>query len=767
MFISLIYELWIIILMLKTNFLESYELVFSFLLLLLKYKSNYITMKNKAYLPFSTFIFRTPLFPFNYIHKKISSEEERLFQNAIYIASPELYSELSKSNFTLLTKRQQVTIYKYFSRSYSRCTPFGLFAGCSVGSLGDDSTFEIKNIFSHKVITRLDMDCIGEIIHKLEADKLIVECLTYYPNDSIYKIGDSYRYVESFFLKTHRLHQISSVEHTEYLELILKEAQNGKKIKQLYEVLIQQGIEFDEAKEYIHDLIASQILVSNLQLKITGEHIFNDFINELSSIIGQQNKVEQYAEIQNLINNIDFFNNHNAIEQCNLIGEKINNLHIPHNRNTVLQVDLFKRSNTTISKQLVDKIYEVLIFLNKITPMRQHEFIDDFINKFEKRYEQQEVPILEALDPDIGIGFGNTIMHGNDDLIQNLYLVNNYSTVKVDEKVYSTLDSLLIKKISDCIRNGGNCIELKDEELGLFEENWNDLPETFTTMVTLLQNSKEELEIYLKGAGGESALPIIARFCHLDNKIYSLAKDIALKEEELLKDYIIAEIIYLPESHLGNILLRPILHQYEIPYLTRSGVAKEFQLSLSDIVVSIRNKNIYLRSISLNKYIIPRLSAAHYYSGKCMPLYQFLCYLQMQNKRATLSFYWGDIFKDMPYLPEVRYHNVILSKQRWLLNIEEINKWEHLSNDSELLTIVHQWQIKYNVSRYVTFSEVDNDLLIDLDNPIAITAFMKIAKKYRVIILEEYLFNKYSSPIKSAEGDFYNEFVLAFYKNII
>ena len=89
-------------------------------------------------------IVRTPSFPFN---DDISEEflikllDNAKFIEALYLASPVLYQEAinwKEGKITDSKKLQKIPISlgKYYLRMCSRCTPFGLFAGCGVVEWG-------------------------------------------------------------------------------------------------------------------------------------------------------------------------------------------------------------------------------------------------------------------------------------------------------------------------------------------------------------------------------------------------------------------------------------------------------------------------------------------------------------------------------------------------------------------------------------------------------------------------------------------------------
>ncbi len=119
-----------------------------------------------------------------------------------------------------------------------------------------------------------------------------------------------------------------------------------------------------------------------------------------------------------------------------------------------------------------------------------------------------------------------------------------------------------------------------------------------STMISICRerNGKEyRRKIFIGSIGGSSAANLLCRFCHVDAEIYSFVKEITDKEKELSKDIIFAEIIHLPESRIGNILLRPVLRDYEIPYLAKSYLNNEYQIKTDDLFVSIKSNRIILR----------------------------------------------------------------------------------------------------------------------------------------------------------------------------
>ena len=123
-------------------------------------------------------------------------------------------------------------------------------------------------------------------------------------------------------------------------------------------------------------------------------------------------------------------------------------------------------------------------------------------------------------------------------------------------------------------------------------------------------------------------------------------------EESLRPDTIYAEIVHFPEGRIGNVLLRPLLREYEIPYLGLSGAPREKQIPVNDLFVSVIGPRIVLRSARLGKEIIPRMTNAHNYGLRSLGMYRFLCALQTEGIAVGLGFNWGAL-DSAPFLPRV------------------------------------------------------------------------------------------------------------------
>lgn len=741
---------------------------------------------DNSYILFEDFVIRSPLFAFDKFLKllsKISESEnafkilfqDKIIKNAIYLASPDLYNEVQKYLNNDLSDQKEInrlkyTLTKYFCRMSTRCTPFGLFAGCSTGSFNNQTNLVLTQMQNYLRTTRLDMNYVCSLVQDIANHPEIKYRIKYFSNRNTYMVGNKLRFAEYYYKDTKRVYKISAVDHSEYIDILFQKSFNGSYYEDLIKVLVNDEINREEAADFIDELIASQLLVSELEPFVTGPDYLTYLISILKSInedtnfsnviLNITNKLEH---IQSLIYQIDSKSIGTAIEIYNQIMIEIRELGIKFDKKYLFQTDMIKPMKaSSLNGEIKNDILDAIKFLNRITfPLTQTP-LTAFRDNFYERYEDSEMPLLNVLDNETGIGYYDKMITGDiNTLIDDL----NFPTKNTEPRNdWDTLQKVLLKKYTDAVSKNKDIIELEDSDFDNLKPRWDDLPHTFSAMCQIIQYNENAKEIYLNAAGNSSAANLLSRFCHADSQIREKVEDIIRKEEEIDKDCIYAEIVHLPESRIGNILLRPILRKYEIPYLTRSVVDKDFVINLSDLMVSIRQGRIVLRSKQLNKEIIPRLANAHNYSYNSLPVYHFLCDMQLQNKRGTIIFHWGFIGQEIRWLPRVKYKNVILSPARWKIEKEEIKGFTNINNDKDLISQITNWRQSIKMPSHVLLEENDNALFVDLENTLSIKTLFSIIKNRPYFELHEFIFDIDNAVLRSDEGKFTNEFIFSFYK---
>jgi thiopeptide-type bacteriocin biosynthesis protein len=724
----------------------------------------------------SKFVVRTPSLPLQ-IDNLSEEYLNNIFKNphikeAIYIASPFLYSELEKlySGEIKDSKKKHkliISFAKYCSRMQSRCTPYGLFASSSTGTFTEKTKIVIPSIDDKQRTirhTRPDMNFLCEFSQDLTLNSNIRRHLKFYPNSSIYRIGDQLRYNEYKLVNNKRLYQISSVSNSDYLELVLANSASGCNINEIAELLISEEISLEEALDFINELIDNQILISELEPNLTGPEFIYYLVEKLSKINTVANEPEIISAIQlltDLQNQLDEFdvNKVNSTSLYNNIFSSLKPKELNIKEGQLIQIDLFKNSETSeLSHKIKEDLVQAFNFLNKLLPASDNGSLKQFKEAFYKRYEEEEVSLLEVLDSETGIGFPTKDTSGTSSLIDDLNTNQRNSIEPILS--WKRKDQLLFQKYLSAYKNGSHTIQIDDSEINNQDSDSMTLPHTFSVVFRVL-NEKGQLQVL--NWGSSSAANILGRFAHGSKEIESIISDVVAFEKKEMPGKIIAEIVHLPYGRLGNILLRPVFREYEIPYLAKSILDSDHQISLSDLYVSLKNDKIILRSKRLNKEIIPRLTTAHNFLFNTLPLYQFLGELQGQYfEKRNLNFDWGMVDSIAKFLPRVEYKNVILSAAKWKLNKGDLASL--ISNEQSSSFDIKEWRLQHNLPEKIMITEDDNELLINFTNELSTSIFIDFIKKKNEVTLTEFLHDEKNMLVSDKNGNKYtNECIAIFF----
>src|ERR1035437_3480021 len=688
----------------------------------------------------STFVFRAPLFPFSFLTNLLDDEsvinenlkdiiQQLIVVEALFIGSPEFYEQIQKwVNGKEIDEKEKErffqTIYKYLSRMATRSTPFGLFAGCGVGKSGSETEVVLCRTSEHERHTRLDMSYLCNLAHYLAQNDAIKNKIHYFPNTSIYESGEKLRYIEYRYKKDNRTHHLIEVKNSEFLELVLKAAKKGTTILELVQILIEKDIPPEQSNVYINKLIVNQILISELDPTVTGDEFFYRIIKILSPIDQIENINNILNKTNKKLNTIDLKIGNSPAQYYDIACD-LNQLEVDYNMKFLFQTDInLKSLKSSVNNLTLHSLKEGVILFNKLTPKYMNTRISHFIEAFIKRYETRECSLLKVLDTETGIGYLQENRKSKGDvspLIADIGIpLRENGSLKIE---FNKIQEFLLSKFLKAKEKNYYEIEFTDDELKSYDANWNDLPVTFSCMVKLIEASSEKYpggRIVMESAGGNSASQLLGRFCHGNSKIFDNVKEIAAFERNLFREAILAEIVHLPESRVGNVILRPIIQNYEIPFLSSSAVDPEHTITLDDLYLSVTNNEIILRSKRLNKRIIPRLSNAHNYSNRALPVYQFLCDMQSQNMRPSIGFNWGSLLNYYSFRPRVIYKNLIISPASWMVHKEKINDFFKPRDDVELFKIVKDWREYNRIPDFVLLEQSDNTLFVSFKNLLSI-----------------------------------------------
>lgn len=356
---------------------------------------------------FSKYVMRTPAFPLgfyfyvlqNYSPKKLLEVcSNDYFRESIRIASPELLGLIDKwssiPNNTNSDKKTKLehTLLKYIARISKRCTPFGLFSGCAVGDFAQETNIVVAPSKNHARHTQFDLHFWVNLLKDFSSRNEVRSDLVFYPNNSLYALGDFYRFVTYNYVNSKREHSICALRKSELLETLIKKSTNGIKINAMIDFIADDDSEKQEALNFINELIDMQFLVSELDATVTGSDEWQRVLTILEKIPSLKNEFEILKKIKFKFNILDAQTvpNETIYENIKNLIQKMNG---SFEERHLFQTDLnIKTLENTLNKDISAKVLRALHFLNGIQTKNNSENQSNFIKKFLQRYETQEMP---------------------------------------------------------------------------------------------------------------------------------------------------------------------------------------------------------------------------------------------------------------------------------------------------------------------------------------------------------------------------------------
>jgi thiopeptide-type bacteriocin biosynthesis protein len=687
-----------------------------------------------------------------------------LVREALFVASPDLDEHLDIWRREPDSKRGQKierALVRYLARMAGRATPFGLCAGCSLGRLGAQTRLALGGQAGYLRHSRLDMDYLALLVDALVRDPAVRNRVTFRPNSSLYRAAGRVRYVESRQDGKERSYHLVALEPTDYLDATLNRAAVGARPEMLAQALVTCEVSFADALAYIDELIDNQILVPDLALPLTGSEPIHPLVQALGQNEATAARADILAQVRDELAALDSTGLGIAPDRYRALRQRLESLPAPIELSRLFQVDLIKPApDLTLGAAVLAELARGVRVLERLTSRPRDDALTRFRDAFVGRYEEREVPLVEALDDDAGIGFPV----GQDaaaPLLQGLRF-----PAEPAAGAWSARDDFLLGKLSETLLQGARELVLEAGDLeALAVKEPLPLPDAFAVTAVLAADSQAALDagefrVLLEGAGGPSGARLFGRFCHSDPSLQQEVQRHVRAEEALRPDCVFAEIVHLPQGRLGNISARPVLRGYEIPYLGHSGAPPAQQLPITDLQLSVRGGRLVLRSARLDREVVPRLTNAHNYIGQGFGAYQLLCLLQDQGTAAALGWDWGAL-RNAPFLPRVTTGRLVLARARWRLHKDELRRLGKAERNARFRA-VQSLRAQRRLPRQVALADGDNTLPIDLDNVLCVDAFVHAVKEREEALLIELFPGPEQLCARGPDGRFVHELIVPF-----
>lgn len=642
----------------------------------------------------------------NELRRRLSSSQ---VMEAIQVASPSLHERFKTwdTNCTDARSRKlRHALIRYFSRISYRCTPFGLCAGNSWGPLELAEAGERQRILLDEPATyhrhaRLDMGVIALLSDRAAVHGRACAHSRYESNPTLSLQGDRWYFIETKFRDGKPRFELGFVDNSNHLEKLI-EFVDAHRAMPTYQELraclesIDSDVSPAELEKYLEELVRSGVLVNELMPTLTardGAHSNEDAFARLPLPFADQ--VRQVQSQLRTLSGLGVGAGSSTIEE---LTTTIRTLEPKARAGTLLQVDLTKPLR---SAKLTDSTFEAVGDIARFAlefPRYPNPELDVFTANFIARYGERQVPLLEALDPDHGVGLDA------DD--------------SADNDMPEPTQGFLLRRFEEACRTGAQEILISAEDLSeLGAGSAAYAPPSLFVLATLI-DSKEGIDrsvAVLRWIADSPASRYLARFASYDPRLSDWLRDVSKKEEVATdRDAIHAEIVHWPTGRIGNVLQRPTLRSHEIAIQGRFGVDKSHRVYLRDLLVSAQGSRVELSCRKSGKRVVPWLTTAHnFVAKKQLSIYRFLGALA--NEHSRLGFRWPRILAEAAELPRVRFRNCIVSPRTWTLREWELDRLKSLPFD-DAANAVMRWAHEKRWPQFVELVEYDNRLPFDISS---------------------------------------------------
>ena len=701
-------------------------------------------------------------------------------QEAIYVASPSLYIGMQPwldGDDSPKAKSVEPAIVRYLVRMAGRATPFGLFAGYSLGVAAERTDLIVPARSSCTRQTRLNVDIIYALAVALANRSEYRPYLRYRANATVYTLGQRIRYYvvridASSESKIARKYSIREAAANSFTEAALRAARTaeGATIVEIAQALSasSDGVGESEAREYVSALVDAELFCPTLLPPVTGVDPAHHLLAELRRLPNASSDAALLAAALDDLAELDALDVHEGRGRslCERIEATLRALGAQVETGTLLKVDLRKpAAKPLLKKSVLREIAAAAQTIAKMIPNRESP-LRAFAAAVEERYQSREVPLLEVLDPEAGIGFEQTESDMSS-LIQGLKFEKPADSFEWRER-----DAFMLVKLSDALRERRTEIQLSDEDVAaLATPDARPLPPGQTLLVSVAASSvaaleRDEYQVNVTCGGFSTSSALLGRFLSDDAELEAHVRAALRCEEAHCDEAIHAEIAHHLEGPVGpakpatNISRRPILREYEIDVVNASGAPADRKIGLDDLTLSARGGTLILRSRSLGRRVIPHLSTAHSFSQPGAAVYRLLAQLQLAEVDPAVPWSWGPALSRAPFLPRVTYGKLVLALATWQLPGKTFAAIGKLRGAARVRAL-HRLRIERQIPRHVCLVDGDNLLQVDLDNVLSVESMLTASKGLRSVVLREPFLTADNLIAHGPDGAFCHEMIVS------
>lgn len=601
-------------------------------------------------------------------------------------------------------------LLRYKIRMSTRPTPYGIFGGVALAKFAE-ATDVLIDAFSPTRRARPDMEWLFLLVSELEARTEVRRQLRVMMHPAAFVSSGRVFLANATPLKDVTHLPTVSIRESKAVNAVLTHTKDYIQYASLAENLCGElGADTEKVDKLLTELWQQGLLLTDLRPPLTDPYPADYVVLRLLSLPTPPPEAGRLGSVIASLHQWDVLDPNKAAAEWPTLEKSLKDIHPLVT--TPIQVDMaLSIKRASINMKVANEAARLADILLRITPAPPGAGnLNSYKATFEARYGQdREVPLLELLDPNFGLGpptggYGGGSINGQRMAVRNEALQSIALGALSEHLAVVELDNTMLKRLS------------------IWDSEPESLPLSLDLSIFVIASSAvavDEGKFYIAlgpNLGAGQAGRYLGRFADMLGQPGKEAlAEIVRAEAEHFPDVNWTELVYMPRRlRSGNVVVRPAVRDYEIPMGVGAGVPQDRVIPLSDLTISIHNGRFQVRWRKNGKVVITR--AGHMLTNYHAPeICRFLSDIMEDGIAQISMFDWGPA-SSYPYLPRIISGLAILSPARWRIT-QAFRDKELSATDDKFQERLLQFRKSWNMPRYVYVAIGDNRLLLDLEAP--------------------------------------------------
>jgi thiopeptide-type bacteriocin biosynthesis protein len=635
-------------------------------------------------------------------------------RRAIAVGSSDLLDGLERSTPTGKDAAElKGKLLRYLIRMSTRPTPYGLFAGVALAGWGPVTDLALAPEPPH-TRTRPDMEWLLRLVLELEARPEVRSELRFFANPGVFLHAGRIFLSEPAPTGESGAASPVSLRATGAARRALDAARKPVLYRDLVAELLSAtpGATPEKVEGLITRLWRQTVLLTDLRPPLTTGSPARYVAERLTGIPAAKDAAAQLEGFLEAMETWDALPPEEGAGAYRSLMKQVESVGAFASE-TPLQTDMaLALDGRHVTRAVGEEVARAGELLLRLSPWpRGLPHLQAYRQAFLSRYGQErEVPLLELLDPNFGLGPPSGHGHG--------------AAGGVDPEKSALRQRALRDLAIDALRGHQLVVELDGDLLASLDTGIltpDTAPTSLDVSAFVSAHSVSSMDagdfqiVIGPNLGASAAARNLGRFADLLSPGAEAALDRADRAEAAhAPDRLRAELVYLPQRYRSaNVAIRPAVRSHEIVLGTTSGVPADRVIPLDELVVGTRDGRFYVRWLAENVQV--DACAGHMLNNMQAPAaIRFLDDVGRDGSAQLSPFDWGAA-ADFPFLPRVQMGRIVLSLAQWRLDVPtRTSELPTGSSDAFTEALTH-WRLRWRVPRHVYLSFGDNRLLLDLE----------------------------------------------------